>query len=62
MVMPSSVLHADRKRINSAGDDDKAYKHAFLVHRRLVEIIICMGLRVFISYNDNLFYRNLIKT
>lgn len=60
--MPSSILRADRKRISSAGDDDKAYKHSFLACRRLVEIIICMGLRVFISYNDNLFYRNLVKT
>ena len=60
--MPPSILHSDRKRINSAGDDDKAYKHSFLIHRRLIEIIICTGLRVFISYNNNLFYRNLVKT
>ena len=62
MAMPSSALHADRKRVNSAADDDKAYKHAFLVHRRLVEIIVRIGLRFYTSYNDNLFYRNLVKT
>lgn len=35
MVMPSSI-HADSKRINSAGDEEKGCKHSFLVCRKLL--------------------------
>lgn len=38
MVMPSSVLYADKKRINSAGDDDKDSKHSFWVCKKLAVI------------------------
>lgn len=37
--MPSSVLYADKKRINSAGDDDKDSKHSFWVCKKLAVIL-----------------------